>query len=303
MKHLMLSVPVALLLGGPLLAQTATDPVTDPATGAATEPATGAATGGLSGADSGAPTYGTNWSLSVGSTFFTDADRQTMRTPEEIRSAWDSLPQEERDVVLAECERFSADTNAQGYTDTTDPSVQGSGLTDTETGGETIDTQTVGIEPEAGDAGGFIENGQITEGSGQIDPGPAAEGGNLLGTNEPADVGTDMGSDPVTDPAATTDPVTGDTGMDSTASGDMASESDATMATGTGTGSDVATGSTTDPAAGTAMTGTDGTVATGTEPSTTGTAGTTTGQDASVQSAVGYDLNQMMTICATVLDL
>ncbi len=65
--------------------------------------------------------YGTSWSPAVGSTFFSDPDMTTMRTPEEITTGWSSLSQEDRDAVEAECARYTNDTgNAANGTVTAD---------------------------------------------------------------------------------------------------------------------------------------------------------------------------------------
>lgn len=95
MKPFIIAAPLALVLASGVIAQTtATE---DPAD---------------------ATVYGTDWSLSVGATFFSDADNKTLRSPEEIAQGWQSLSEDDRNKVIAECERFSAATNAGGNTDT-----------------------------------------------------------------------------------------------------------------------------------------------------------------------------------------
>lgn len=123
MKFLALSAPIAMLLGSTVLAQT-TGEATLYATGNA-QVAEGAV--GATGTAEVGPTYGTDWPSSVGSLFFSDADRKTLRSREEIAQGWQSLSQEERAMVLAECERFSAETNAGGHSDTTATGAVGAG--------------------------------------------------------------------------------------------------------------------------------------------------------------------------------
>jgi predicted Fe-S protein YdhL (DUF1289 family) len=118
MKRYLLAVPVAVLMSGVAFAQT-------------TE--TTAETAG-SGTTSN---YGTNWSQSIGSTFYSDPEMTTMRTPEEISTGWTSMTQEDRDAVLAECSRFRTDTGADASTDTS-----AAAGTETATGAETAATDT-----------------------------------------------------------------------------------------------------------------------------------------------------------------
>ena len=113
MKNALLAVPALALLAVGAYAQTdtttgvttGTDTGTtlDTTTGAATDAATGAATGMDSSSE-----FGTNWPLSVGTTFFTDAETGTLRTTEEITSGWQSLSQEDRDMIKADCVTFMA---------------------------------------------------------------------------------------------------------------------------------------------------------------------------------------------------
>lgn len=124
MKHLMLAVPVAALFAVPALAETATTDGSIDAEGATGE--VGA-------------TYGTNWPLSIGSTFFTDAELTTMRSADEISQGWQLLSQEDRDTVLAECERFMTESGASGTGD-----AAATDATGTETGAATAEGSTAG---------------------------------------------------------------------------------------------------------------------------------------------------------------
>lgn len=64
----------------------------DTEAGSATGPATG--------------NFGTNWPLSVGTTFFTEGESSTLRDTGEISNGWQSLSQEDRDMIVADCELF-----------------------------------------------------------------------------------------------------------------------------------------------------------------------------------------------------
>jgi hypothetical protein len=98
MKHLIYALPVALFAA---------------AAGAQTEPTTSTEMG-VSG-----ETFGTSWPLSVGTTFFTDSESGTLRPAEELSSGWQSLSQEDRDMITADCTTFLAmHGDADASTDT-----------------------------------------------------------------------------------------------------------------------------------------------------------------------------------------
>lgn len=97
MKQFILAVPAVALLSFGALAQTES--------GTATE-----------GADTGA-TFGTNWSLSVGTTFIDSANPGELRSAEDISTGWQSLTQEDRDLVLADCKAFMEAHGTEASTD------------------------------------------------------------------------------------------------------------------------------------------------------------------------------------------
>jgi hypothetical protein len=138
MKHVILALPVALLAAG-AFAQTENstqDQVLDPllnegqtegsdTSGSgdnADAPGTGEVLNELiDGSDAGdgtgatasdsesdAGTFGTNWPLSVGTTFFQEGDSSMLRDQPEITSGWQSLSTEDRDMILADCDTFLA---------------------------------------------------------------------------------------------------------------------------------------------------------------------------------------------------
>ena len=115
MKHAILALPALLLFAGASVAQT------DTAT------ATGTAADATVGAEANASTFGTNWPLSVGTTFFADAESSSLRASEDISTGWASLPQTDRDLIIADCKTFmdahgadgSAEAGAAAATDTT----------------------------------------------------------------------------------------------------------------------------------------------------------------------------------------
>lgn len=125
MKHFMFALPAVAMVAGAALAQTDTTTGTGTETGATTGMSTDA-TGGM---------YGTNWPLSVGTTFFTDADSATLRATDEVTAGWQSLSQEDRDMIKADCTTFMA---AHG-----DAAMEGSASTDAASGTAT-DTSTTG---------------------------------------------------------------------------------------------------------------------------------------------------------------
>ncbi len=140
MKHLLLAAPLGLLLVSGAFAQT-------------TEGATDGATGGeTSTMQSGSLTYGMDWSDSVGSAFYNDAERTMLRSTDEIAQQWPSLAQEDRDKVLAECARFKTDSNATDLTDGSSDATAGTGM-DSIAGTATGDTATTGTATTGTDTG------------------------------------------------------------------------------------------------------------------------------------------------------
>jgi hypothetical protein len=129
MKHVMIALPAAIFLAGATLAQTDTTTGT-----AATTPApeAGAATG----------MFGTNWPLSVGTTFFSGPHSAALRSTEEITSGWQSLSPDDQTMIRADCEAFTAahggtSTEATGTDTATSPT----------TGGDAAATGTAPVEP------------------------------------------------------------------------------------------------------------------------------------------------------------
>jgi hypothetical protein len=131
MKQIILAVPAVALLSFGALAQTESGTM-------ATE-----------GSEAGA-TFGTNWSLSVGTTFIDSANPGALRSAEDISTGWQSLTQEDRDLVLADCKAFmeahgmeastDAGTADAGTTATDDASAAASDTTAATSGDATTDT-------------------------------------------------------------------------------------------------------------------------------------------------------------------
>lgn len=98
MKHYLFPLPVVALMCGAAFAQTSDTSTADPM-----------ASDGM---------YGTTWSQSTGAMFYSDPEMTKMRTPDEIGTSWSSLPQQDRDAVLADCARYRMDTGATAATGT-----------------------------------------------------------------------------------------------------------------------------------------------------------------------------------------
>jgi hypothetical protein len=81
--------------------------------GSATGPATG--------------NFGTNWPLSVGTTFFNEGDTTTLRDSSELSSGWQSLSQEDRDMIVADCELFMVAHGGASGTATTSTDTSATG--------------------------------------------------------------------------------------------------------------------------------------------------------------------------------
>lgn len=148
MKHAFLAVPVLAFCAAGALAQTETgagatagaaaETATGVTTGTATEATTdtGVSAGATAGADASVETFGTNWPLSVGTTFFTDADSGTLRTSEDIAGGWQSLSQEDRDMIKADCATFMAahgEAGAGASTEASGAAATGAASTETAT--------------------------------------------------------------------------------------------------------------------------------------------------------------------------
>jgi hypothetical protein len=154
MKHLLLAAPLGVLLASGAFAQTSTtEGVTEGATEGATDGMTESMTNGTTGGEtstmnSGSMTYGTTWSDDAANAFYSDPERKTLRTTDEITQQWPSLSQEDRDIILVECARFKADTNATNLTDGSSDATAGTGMDSTADAGTagtgTADTATTG---------------------------------------------------------------------------------------------------------------------------------------------------------------
>jgi hypothetical protein len=154
MKTPILAIPAVILLAATASAQT--DTTTGVATGTDAATTTEAAIGSEG-------TFGSNWSLSVRTMFFTGDDNATLRTSDEITSAWQSLPQEDRDLILADCRTFLAahgDDTADAATGATSGDVAAGATTESAASadaGTTAADTTVGTEAGTGiDAGADV---------------------------------------------------------------------------------------------------------------------------------------------------
>lgn len=189
MKNFIIAAPLAVLLGSVAFAQ-------DAATGSDS-----------SNGVSGSGVYGESWSQSIGTTFYTDADRTTLRSGEELTQGWSTLSQEDRDVVLAECERYTTETASSGDSGEGIPATDGASTGAVSADAGTDTNSTTPMTDSSGDAGAGV---MPTEG---------AETGAVS-----ADAGTDTNSTtPITDSS-------GDAGAGVTATEDTSSGTDSAMA-------------------------------------------------------------------------
>lgn len=118
MKHAFLAVPAVALFATGAFAQT--DTTVGVTTGTDTGTTVDATTS--AGMEASSESFGANWPLSVGTTFFTDAESSALRTPEDLSSGWQSLSQEDRDMIKADCVTFMeahGDTSTEASTSTT----------------------------------------------------------------------------------------------------------------------------------------------------------------------------------------
>ena len=170
MKNVILAVPATLLLAAGAIAQTDTTAI-EGTVGATTEATT-----------DGTAEFGTNWPLSIGTTFFTDAESATLRSSDELAKGWQSLSVEDQAMIRADCQAFLA---AHGDA-ATDPS--------TGTGGDATTSGTVSTDTSTDTtAGGGATTGSAstdTTVSGTASTDAAASTGTDPATSSPA--GYDM---------------------------------------------------------------------------------------------------------------
>lgn len=142
MKHVILAVPV-MLLSVAAIAQT--EAIT---------------TEGVTGDAAASGEFGTSWPLSIGTTFFGDADSATLRSTEELAKGWQSLSPEDQAMVRADCEAFlaahgdgSADASAGASASTDTTASAGAAATDTTASGTAAtDTTATGTASTDADA-------------------------------------------------------------------------------------------------------------------------------------------------------
>jgi hypothetical protein len=135
MKLLMLAVPATLFMTAAGLAQTDTT------------------TTGTSVETSGSGEFGTNWPLTVGTTFLIDDSSAKVRPIEELSQGWQSLTPEDQTMIRTDCQAFlAAHGNATGSdssaattgTAGTEGSTDSMGTADSTTGSASTDTTTTG---------------------------------------------------------------------------------------------------------------------------------------------------------------
>lgn len=128
MKHFMLALPATLLMAAAGIAQTETTADT-----------------------SASGEFGTNWPLSVGTTFLTDDTNATVRPAEELSKGWQSLSREDQTMVRTDCEAFMA---AHGDGTSDDASAMDSSTATT--GTASTDTTTGNADAAAADTSGAL---------------------------------------------------------------------------------------------------------------------------------------------------
>lgn len=132
MKHALLAVPAVALFAVGALAQT--DTTTGATVGTETTTEVDAST-----------SFGTNWPLSIGTTFFSDAENSTLRTSAEISAGWQSMSQEDRDMIKADCVAFMAEHGDAAAGASTDAATStGTDASTDTTAGASTDTATTG---------------------------------------------------------------------------------------------------------------------------------------------------------------
>jgi hypothetical protein len=140
MKHLMLAVPATLFMAAAGFAQTDT-------------------TAGTSSEASALGEFGTNWPLSVGTTFLTDDSSATVRPMEELTTGWQSLSPEDQTMIRTDCQAFLAahgdaensgdasgsdSSTATTGTAATEGATESTGSADATTGSASTDTTATG---------------------------------------------------------------------------------------------------------------------------------------------------------------
>lgn len=137
MKHAILAMPAVALFSVGAFAQAESG--VDVAT----------TTDATAGAEASGESFGTNWPLSIGTTFFSGADSSTLRTTEDVTTGWQSLSQADRDMVKADCVTFM---DAHGN-DAASTSTDASTGAETDISAETAAEADAATAPETGTAG------------------------------------------------------------------------------------------------------------------------------------------------------
>lgn len=109
--------------------------------------------------------FGTNWPLSVGTTFFADEGTTSLRADGELKSGWTSLSQEDRDMITSDCALFMATHGDMAAGDAADGGATGaSGAGDAAASGAAGDgSAEAGSDAAgAGDAGAASTGGTGT---------------------------------------------------------------------------------------------------------------------------------------------
>ncbi len=107
---------------------------------------------------------GANWPVSVTTVFFSDPERTTLRSADEVRAQWDTLSEEDREVVRRDCTAMTTDASTTGGAASggLNDSATGTAATGTSATGTATDSMTSsGTESDVGASDGGYDRAMI----------------------------------------------------------------------------------------------------------------------------------------------
>ncbi|WP_284164797.1 hypothetical protein [Frigidibacter sp. SD6-1] len=94
--------------------------------------------------------FGQNWSDSMGGALFSDDRRETLRGDDELTGAWDTMSEEDRQMLRDDCHMMG---NSAGTDASTDSSATGGSATNTTGNDNDVSDDATGAMTSTGEAG------------------------------------------------------------------------------------------------------------------------------------------------------
>lgn len=118
----------------------------------------------------GAATYGQDWSLSLGSSVFSDAEMTTLRMAEELKTQWTTLSADDQEMLRRDCDRRGQASTGLGQDSAASETATTGDSADPSTGADTTATPTEGrAETVTESEGTSMADGTISLSAAQLD--------------------------------------------------------------------------------------------------------------------------------------